>query len=136
MSADKTSYNDLNIRTIWLVGLLSAVGLFVIITGARVLFQKWQAAEYQEKQIDVPLASVDRELQAQREVIGRYGFNEITMSPAVPVDVAMREYVQERGDIELDPPADGAGQSSVPPAAAATQDAVPEVPQLPDESQR
>ena len=126
MSADKTSYNDLNIRTIWLIGLLSAVALFVIITGARVLFQKWQAAEYQHKQIDVPLASVDRELQAQREVIGRYGFNEITMSPAVPVDVAMREYVEETA---REAPADGDGQSAVPPGAAAAQEAVPEVPE-------
>ncbi|MFH5802532.1 hypothetical protein [Alienimonas sp. DA493] len=92
---DKQAYNDLNIRTIFLVGLLSAVGLFVIITGARVLYQKWQAGEYQEKQINVPLASVDAELQEQRAAIDRYGWNPTTDSAAMPIDVAMTELVEE-----------------------------------------
>ena len=92
---DKQAYNDLSIRTIFLIGLLSAVGLFVIITGARTLFYKWQASEYQEKQINVPLASVDAELQEQRAAIDRYGWNATTNAAAVPVDRAMREVVQE-----------------------------------------
>ena len=93
---EQQAYNDLNIRTIFLIGLLSAVGLFVIITGARTLYYKWQAAEDQEKRIDIPLASVDAELQEQRAAIDRYGWNPTTKAAAIPVDVAMREYVEER----------------------------------------
>ena len=95
MSDSKAAYNDLNLRTIWLIGLLSAVGLFVIITGARVLYQKWQIAEFERKQVDIPLASVNRELQAQREVIDRYGWNEVTNSAQVPVAEAMEEVVAD-----------------------------------------
>ncbi len=94
-TGETQAYNDLSIRTIFLIGLLSAVGLFVIITGARVLFQKWQAAEYQEKQINVPLASVNAELQEQRAAIDRYGWNATTNAAAVPVEVAMTEVVEE-----------------------------------------
>ncbi|NNJ24822.1 hypothetical protein [Alienimonas chondri] len=94
-TGEKQAYNDLSMRTIFLIGLLSAVGLFVIITGARTLFYKWQAAEYQEKVINVPLASVDAELQEQRAAIERYSWNATTDSAAIPVDKAMAETVEE-----------------------------------------
>ncbi|QDT16847.1 hypothetical protein [Alienimonas californiensis] len=113
---DKQAYNDLNMRSIFLIGLLSAVALFVIITGARVLFQKWQAGEYQQKQIDIPLASVDAELQEQRAAIDRYGWNPTTNAAAIPVDVAMTELVEEMS-------ADGAADG-----AAAVPDSLPTVP--------
>ena len=111
---EKQAYNDLSIRTIFLIGLLSAVGLFVIITGARVLYYKWQAAEYQEKQINVPLASVDAELQEQRAAIERYGWNPTTDAATMPVDRAMAEVVDELstgGDSREEP----AGSPSVAP---------------------
>ena len=124
MTEDKQAYNDLNLRTIFLIGLLSAVGLFVIITGARTLFYKWQAAEYQEKQIDVPLASVDAELEEQRAAIERYGWNPATDAAAVPVDVAMREVVEELRS-ERDSPAT--------PAAGDAAPAEPPAPDVPPE---
>jgi len=127
---DKQAYNDLSIRTIFLIGLLSAVGLFVIITGARTLFQKWQASEYQEKQINIPLASVDAELQVQRAAIDRYGWNADTDAAAIPVGEAMRQVVDElqteRGETVADE-ADAAeneteGTEDDEPADAGTQD--------------
>ena len=95
MSEGKSAYNDLNLRAILMIGFLGAVALFVAITGARVLYYKWQAAEYQEKQIDVPLASVNKELQVQRERIQRYGWNPDTDAAAVPIEEAMAETVEE-----------------------------------------
>ena len=95
MSEGKSAYNDLNLKAILMIGFLGAVALFVAITGARVLYYKWQAGEYQEKQIDVPLASVNEELQAQRARIERYGWNPDTDGAAVPIEEAIAETVEE-----------------------------------------
>ena len=95
MSEGKSAYNDLNLKAILMIGFLGAVALFVAITGARVLYYKWQAGEYQHKQIDVPLASVNEELQAQRARIERYGWNPDTDGAAVPIEEAIAETVEE-----------------------------------------
>ena len=95
MSESKAAYNDLNLRAIAMIGFLGAVVLFIAITGARVLYYKWQAAEYQLKQIDVPLESVEADWQSQRERIERYGWNPDTDAAAVPIDRAMAETVEE-----------------------------------------
>ena len=129
-AADGTAYNDLNLRAVFMIGFLGAVLLIVIITGAQVLYYKWQSSEYQTKQIDVPLASVDRELEAQREVIGRYGYNEDSGGFAVPVEAAMGPVVEElRKTAPAGPEATPGGERQTDgqePGDAASADPEPE----------
>ena len=97
------AYDDVNIRSIALVGGVGAVLVFVAVVAVQVIYFRYQDAEFDRKVVAVPIAAANRTIAEQREqigTVGRKGYLE-RGETTVPIEEAMRavvaEYAQRRG---------------------------------------
>ncbi len=136
MAADhdpSAAYDDLNVRSIALVGGVGAVLVFVAIVAVQVIYFRYNEEEYDAKVLAVPTRQADATLVAQRERIETAGpgADAEKGEKSVPIEQAMTavlaEYRQHQATEEEPPGAAtetqaaeaGAADTETEPAEAA-----------------
>lgn len=95
------AYDDLNVRSIALVGGVGAVLVFVSIVAVQVIYFRYNDAEREQKVIEVAFAQVEEAVAAQRERISESGAGadpekgEKSIPITDAMDAVIKEY-QER----------------------------------------
>ena len=109
--AKQAKYDDLNVRVIAIVGVISSCLLFVSIQGATVLYYKWSDDEYQAKVVDVPLRSVEENLREQQAEVRRFGYDAQSDGITVPVEQTFDDVISEYTK-QNQPPETGGGSEA------------------------
>lgn len=99
------SYDDLNTRQIWIVGVISAVLTAVTILAVQVLYFALLNWHEEAKLAGAEYTQSIAHIQQQEEALSQYGRNPETKAIMIPIDRAM-ELVAERS---------GADDQPVPP---------------------
>ena len=127
MAADHdppAAYDDLNVRSIALVGGVGAVLVFVAIVAVQVIFFRYNEQEYQDKVLAVPARQAEKTLADQRTRLTTAGpgADEEKGEKRVPIEQAMAavltEYRQRRSA--------ESGQPAETESPAAAEEAAPE----------
>lgn len=100
MAADHdppAAYDDLNVRSIALVGGVGAVLVFVAIVAVQVIFFRYNEQEYQDKVLAVPAREADRMVADQRTRLTTPGpgADQEKGETRVPIEQAMASVVTE-----------------------------------------
>lgn len=91
------AYDDLNVRSIALVGGVGAVLVFVSIVAVQVIYFRYHQAEHEQKVIDVTLPQVEKTVADQRARISKAGVGADAEKgeKSIPVTDAMVAVVKE-----------------------------------------
>ncbi len=94
---EKAPYDDLNIRSIALIGGVGAVLVFVAAMAVQVVFFRYEQAEHRRKVLDVPTTKANAALDAQRArlVDAGDGANVEAGERSIPIDDAMQLVLAE-----------------------------------------
>ncbi len=91
-------YDDVKTSTITLVGVISSILTFVIIAAAQVLYYKYQDDEMQRKEVDTPILTSDRIVEAQFTELNNYGWVDRDNGVvSLPIERAMQEVLTQYG---------------------------------------
>lgn len=100
-------YDDVKTGTITLVGVISSILTFVIIAAAQVLYYKYQDDEMQRKEVDTPIATTDRIVEAQFTELNNYGWVDRDNGVvSIPIERAMQEVLTQYSSSEKKPEQD------------------------------
>lgn len=92
MASDhRASYDDIQIRTLAVVGVVGALLVFVAIVALQVVYFRYEKAEYERKVIDAPTRQVDTQVAAQvkRLTTAGEGADAEKGEKRIPIDRAM-----------------------------------------------
>ncbi len=97
MSAEpNAAYDDLNIGTITVVGIVAAILVFVAIVSVQVIYYRFEKAQFTQKVLDTSLASSDAlSRQHARLAVAGVGAEADKGEKSVPIDDAMRGVLAE-----------------------------------------
>ena len=95
MAADPpASYDDLNVKSIALIGIVGAVLVFVSIVAVQVLFYRYETQEYDRKVIEAPTAAANEILAEQKRQLATRGEGAEAHETREPIDLAMASVVK------------------------------------------
>lgn len=117
------AYDDLNVRSIALVGGVGAVLVFVAIVAVQVMYFRYNEAEYQDKVLAVPNRQATETIATQFARLEKPGEGASEGEKSVPIEDAMASVVaeyRERRQAEESPEDD---QANTPTDADAEQPA-------------
>ena len=89
------AYDDLNVRSIALVGGVGAVLVFVAIVAVQVMYFRYHESEYQNKVLAVPTLQANQTLAGQRERLDQAGEGAAEGEKSIPIGEAMASIVAE-----------------------------------------
>ena len=91
------AYDDLNVRSIALIGGVGAVLVFVAIVAVQVIFFRYNEQQYQDKVLAVPARQADETLLAQRQrlMTAGPGADAEKGEKSIPIERAMTAVVAE-----------------------------------------
>lgn len=91
----KAAYDDINVRTIALVGGVGSVLVFVAVVAVQVIYYRYSEAEYVSKVENAPTTAVNEVLAAQRSRISTAGAGAEQGEQSVPIEQAMQTVLAE-----------------------------------------
>ena len=91
----KAAYDDLNIRSIVLVGGVGSILVFVAIIAVQVIYFRYEDGEYARKVLDVPELAVEAVLAGQTERLNSSGDGAEQGERRIPISDAMKSVVAE-----------------------------------------
>lgn len=91
----KAAYDDLNIRSIVLVGGVGSILVFVAVVAVQVIYFRYEDSEYARKVLDAPDVAAETILASQTERLGVPGDGANVGEKSIPISVAMKAVVAE-----------------------------------------
>jgi hypothetical protein len=95
--AGETERNDINVSSIVVIGLVSVILLVVIVVGTQAYFYNAQDQEVFRKDVSQPSWQLNNLLLQQQAELGGYKMVDRDKGVvAIPIDVAMKRFVQRQ----------------------------------------
>ena len=106
------AYDDVNVKRIFAVGIISVVLIAVTALAVQVLFYNMLQWQQDERAAQSSYASQNQSLQEQSDAISTYGVNTENGNFIVPVDQVMTAMAKEASDDDAPSSGSASGDSS------------------------